>query len=115
MTNILVIDDDPMCLEPLQQLLMRQGFKVETAPNGQEGLRLLQQNQPDLVITDLSMPELEGRSVIQALRNETPEVKIIVMTGDYDRAEADTDAQELLKKPLVFSELLDSIQQLLDD
>jgi CheY-like chemotaxis protein len=79
--QILVIDDDAAVRVTVQSVLSRFGYKVISAADGEEGIRLFRSIRPDLVITDIIMPVREGIETILAIRHEQPEAKIIAMSG----------------------------------
>jgi DNA-binding response OmpR family regulator len=79
--KILLIDDDETIRAVLSLTLERAGHTVILAGDGREGLRYLEQNSVDLVVTDIVMPETEGMELIQRLRTTRPHLKIIVMSG----------------------------------
>ena len=81
MANILVIDDDELMLSFLEERLMYEGFNVLTAINGNEGMKLFNDNQVDLVITDIIMPDKDGFETIIELKRICPDIKIIAMSG----------------------------------
>ena len=79
--TILVIDDDPSVLNVLRRRLARWNFKVLTAGNGQEGLAIFRQERPDVVITDLIMPGMDGLGVLNSLSQNTKEIPVIILSG----------------------------------
>jgi two-component system, chemotaxis family, chemotaxis protein CheY len=79
--RILLIEDDPDARLAIEILLSHLGYKVETARNGREGLKMFCANAPDLVLTDIIMPEAEGIETIIAMRQFRPNAKIIAMSG----------------------------------
>jgi len=79
--HILVIDDEPVLRITFRQLLEAHGYHVSVADNGQTGLELVREEHPDLVITDLYMPEYDGYATIERMREEFPEVPIIAMSA----------------------------------
>jgi CheY-like chemotaxis protein len=79
--RILLIEDDPDALLAIEILLSHLGYSVETARNGREGLRKFRTNAPDLVLTDIIMPEVEGIETIIAMRQLRPDAKIVAMSG----------------------------------
>jgi len=81
MATILVIDDDPQICDVLQQVLREEGHVVHSALNGVEGISQYRQYLPELVFTDILMPEKEGLETILELRREFPHVMIIAMSG----------------------------------
>ena len=80
MAHLLVIEDDDTVRGLIRKMLEKAGHEVSEASDGEEGVRLFRQKAPDLVITDVPLPKKDGLEVIQQLRNEFPEVKIIVIT-----------------------------------
>ena len=81
MAQILLIEDDERLRGMLRDMLAAMGHRVDEAANGRAGLTLFQRKAPDLVITDLLMPEMEGIETIQALKCMDPAVKIVAMSG----------------------------------
>lgn len=83
MKTILVIDDEFGISEALSSLLSDEGYRVFTAPNGQQGLEKLAEVNPDLVIVDFMMPVLDGAGVLQAVRNQEArrDLPVILMSG----------------------------------
>ena len=84
---VLVVEDDAALLGMLGTALLFEGFKVETAGNGAEGLSCLRRTTPDLILLDLVMPLVNGLEVLATLRNRpaTEDVPVIVMTGTATR------------------------------
>ena len=115
--TILVIDDDDLVREYLTDLLEKQDYKVISAEMGNEGLDLFVDHNPDLVITDLIMPEKEGIETISAIRNFNQDIPIIAISGfsdDYLRAAKRLGANEAFRKPLDSAEFLASISSLIN-
>jgi CheY-like chemotaxis protein len=81
MAKILVIDDDSAVRETIVQILECEGYRVLAAANGRAGLDLFRSEQPDLVITDMIMPEQLGADTMSAIKREQPDAKIIAMSG----------------------------------
>jgi len=81
MANILLVDDDAPLVNAQSEFLRRAGYTVSTAANGKEAMDLVADNDFDLVITDLIMPEKEGLETIAELRRIAPKIKIIAMSG----------------------------------
>jgi len=83
MSTILIVDDEPGLRQLYQTALSRQGYKVVVASNGNEGLMAMEMAQPDLVLLDVAMPEMDGVQFLEILR-KTPEwskIPVIVLTG----------------------------------
>ena len=81
MAKILVIDDSEDIRVLLHEALQTAGHSVVVAADGEEGLRSYREHRPDLVITDIVMPNKEGLETIMELRREFPSVKIVAMSG----------------------------------
>jgi DNA-binding response OmpR family regulator len=81
MAQILIIDDDVMLQRMLKETLHFLGHEVRQAFDGKEGVRLCRESPPDLVLTDILMPEQDGLQTIRELRRLCPELKIIAMSG----------------------------------
>jgi CheY-like chemotaxis protein len=81
MSRVLIIDDETTLRYLLRQALEYGGYEVADASNGREGLQLCRSVRPDLIITDLAMPELDGFALIDHLRRELPATAIIAMSG----------------------------------
>ncbi|MBI2431304.1 MAG: response regulator [Candidatus Hydrogenedentes bacterium] len=79
--RIVVIDDEPVLRLTFQRLLEEHGYEVHVAENGQDGLELCRDRRPDLVITDLYMPEYDGYATIECLQEEFPDVPVIAMSA----------------------------------
>lgn len=117
---IVLIDDDDNVREMLEVALRGAGYAVSTAREGDEGLEVCQQANPDLVITDILMPNKEGIETILDLRRERPDVKIIAISGG-DRAggtsflemAAKLGADRVLQKPFRPTVLLAAVAELL--
>lgn len=118
--HILVVDDDEMMREFVKELLEINNFIITQAENGKAGLKAFREETPDLVITDIIMPEMEGISFIRELRNINSEIPIIAMTGNiHGRAEeylelsSQLGANEVLEKPIKSEDFLQSINKLI--
>ena len=111
--NILVIDDEPQILRAIRTILTEKQFKVTTANRGEEGLALAAANEPDLIILDLGLPDMDGVQVCQQLREWTQTPIIILSVRDSERdkvAALDMGADDYLTKPFGIEELLARIR-----
>jgi DNA-binding response OmpR family regulator len=129
MTRIVVIDDDEAMRDVLIEVLEREGFEVNVANNGDDGLRLLRENSADLVITDVIMPLKNGIDTAREIRSEFPDTRIIVISGggnitpmEYEPSAitttaflalaSATGADVTLTKPFERQELVDAVKEL---
>ncbi len=112
MCHILVIDDEKHILEMIEMALTKFGHDVETAGDGQEGIRKFDEKRFDLVITDIKMPLLDGNGVLQHIRNsKRHETPVIGISGTPWMLEgANFDA--VLTKPFLIKTLADYIRNL---
>lgn len=118
-TSVLVVDDDVMVLQALEILLEEHGFQVHTAVDGIHGLRQYRRYRPDVVVTDIIMPEKEGIALIRDLRHEFPSAKIVAMSGggrignsDYVTIATALGANVGLQKPFDDDQLVDTLRML---
>ncbi len=81
MKHILVVDDEEQIRSLLTQMLEHEGFVVDTADNGAEGLDLVANNSYDLVITDMIMPVKDGLKFIMELVRDYPDMRILAISG----------------------------------
>lgn len=112
--KILTIDDDPIFLRLADQVLTGQGYEVLKAVNGQEGLRCLFMEKPDLVLLDVVMPRMDGWQTCQRIR-EISDIPILMLTGRQKAEEdvvrgLDYGADEYLLKPIGSRELVARIR-----
>lgn len=79
--SVLIVDDDEVVRYILRAVLERDGYRVSEAKDGRDGLRQVQEGCPQVVFTDIVMPEVEGMELILTLRSKHPDVAIIAMSG----------------------------------
>lgn len=118
--RILVVDDDDSVRELLEFLIRKEGFQIETAADGQEGLERIRSLRPDLVVLDLMLPRYGGFEILRQLQTgETSTIPIIIVTGRYtDRTTAEMIRQEsnvmdFLEKPVKAAILAMSLHKIL--
>jgi len=104
MPKILVIDDEKPTLSMFRLFLEAWGHRVLTAENGTDGLEIFRKNKPDIVITDIKMPGVDGLSVLRQIIDIDPLAVVIVITGhgDTDLAQRalENRALEFIHKPI---------------
>ena len=122
MAKILVFDDEPSILLMIKKMLEKEGHEVDIALNGREGIELFEKNKPDLLITDILMPEKEGLETILELRRKYPELKIIAISGGgrigpdgYLPSAKLFGADMVFQKPLIQKEFLLAVSILLNE
>ena len=119
--KILIIDDEIDLLKTFKTVLEKNNYDVITAEDGREGLEKAKRENPDLVITDIIMPEKDGAQVIFELNKELPNIKVIVMTaGEYGDAQnylksiiAHSHVKYGFEKPFDMDEMLQKIKEVL--
>ena len=121
MAHILVIEDEDSVRLVIRQILTRDGHTVVEAKNGKDGIDVFFEQAPDMIVTDIIMPEQEGIEVILEIKRTSPPTKILAISGgghwhDRDfclRAAQQLGADGTLKKPFTRNELLAEINSLL--
>lgn len=116
MKTILLIEDNPDVRENTHEILELAGYKVETAPNGKIGVELAQKENPDLIICDIMMPELDGYGVLHILNKkpETAGIPFIFLTAKTEKTDIrkgmNLGADDYLTKPFDDTDLLNAIE-----
>jgi len=108
--RILVVEDDPNILRGLDLNLAMEGYKVRTAADGEEGLRIARTERPDLLIVDVMLPRLGGLELIRELRKEDPGMPILILSAKGQEADKVAGlalgADDYVVKPFGLKELL---------
>lgn len=113
---ILIIEDDADVLSMMVKYLEYSGYEVITATDGMEGLKQLESGGYDLVITDIVMPYVSGVGVVTAIKERTPEIPVIAITGygkEPEAAAMEKKADLVLAKPVKMSDLKNYVERLL--
>ena len=120
MPKILIVDDDDDVRRTLRRILERDGHVVVDCANGQEALRALTAQRPDLVITDVYMPEMDGIEFLVALREGDPDLPVLAVSGGArNSAEfvledaSQLGANAVLPKPYKIEDMLTAVRDLL--
>ena len=120
MKRILLVDDDDLSRGAVHKMLERSGYTVHSTATGQEALAHFRREAPDLVITDLIMPEVDGLEVIQELRRNDPGVRILAISGggrvdaeEYLSVARKFGASQVLSKPFTGQELKTAVESAL--
>jgi two-component system response regulator MprA len=115
--KILVVDDDDKIISMLRRSLAFEGYTVFTADNGQEGLKQVLEQEPDLIVLDVMMPKVDGWEVVRRLREGGADTPVLMLTAKDevgDRVKGlDLGADDYLVKPFALEELLARVRVLL--
>lgn len=120
MKQILVIEDERVMRENLVMMLEFENFSVRSAPDGAQGIALAGETLPDLILCDVTMPNLDGHGVLKSLRNseETAHIPFIFLTARGEptdvRIGMNSGADDYLVKPVAKDDLLEAIETRLD-
>ncbi len=114
--SLLLVDDDEDVRVLLRGRLESAGYRVAEAPNGEVALQMYRRNPTEVVLTDIVMPEMDGRKLISALRDSFPDVRIIAISGATDRDVPELlrdgkrlGARQTLQKPFTSQQMLDAV------
>lgn len=117
--RILVVEDNPLNLKLVRDVLQHAGFAVVTATTGEEGVRLARESSPDLVLLDLQLPGIDGHEALRRLREggsgaATPVVAVTAFAMHEDRARAiEAGFDGYLEKPISVRSLPDQVRSFL--
>ena len=116
--HILLVDDQPKGLESLDYRLKSAGYRTTLAENGELGVQAARADPPDLVILDVSMPELNGFQACRALKTLRPELPVVMFTGKADPADkfwaTECGADAFIVKPADPATVMQTLTQLLE-
>ena len=114
--KLLLVDDEQLVRDELGGILRDEGYDVITGSDGEEGLALFRSEQPDMVITDIRMPKLDGLSVAMTIKEEAPHVPITVVTGHGTESMAiealRAGVTDFLKKPVRLEDLSSALARM---
>ncbi|MBR4875882.1 MAG: response regulator transcription factor [Clostridia bacterium] len=114
--TILIIEDDSNIRELLRLYLSQEGYKIETAQDGLEGLRAFRAHEPDLILLDLMMPVMDGTQVIKEVRavSKVPVIMLTAKSDTFDKVIGlDLGADDYITKPFETRELIARIRAVL--
>ncbi|HED11801.1 MAG TPA: sigma-54-dependent Fis family transcriptional regulator [Caldithrix abyssi] len=115
-TRILVVEDEHDTLELMAEVFLNKGYRVDKASNGIEALRSVKVNEPDIILTDILMPGMDGMELLRNLAKDYPHIPVIMITayGTIDNAvEAmKLGAKDYITKPLRFEELTSKVERI---
>lgn len=120
MPTIVLIDDDATVQKAFSRYLSASGYDVQLANDGREGLRMIEAEPPDLVITDIMMPEIDGLEILMAIRKLDFPLPVIAISGgmralplNFLRHAKDLGASYVFEKPVPLKHLLSAVKELI--
>jgi CheY-like chemotaxis protein len=115
--TVLVVDDEDALRSVLSTELLSEGYTVDTAPDGDDAIAILQQKAFDLVLLDIKMPRVDGFEVLRFIKQRYPSTKVIMLTGFADLKNAieskKLGAEDFVSKPYDLVDLLTTIERVL--
>lgn len=117
MKKLLIVDDEMGIVEEIKDFFQEEGFEVQTADTGKEGIEAVRKFHPDVVLLDMKLPDMSGLEVLKLCKQVSPDTKVIVNTGYVDQRLID-EAERLgrdvfLQKPFNLEHLKHEIDKLL--
>ena len=117
MYKVTIIDDEPLIVEGLSKTIEWEKWNCHVtgcAYNGREGMELIRRERPDIIISDINMPEMDGLKMIAGLKSEFPNMQLIILTGyrefEYSRQAIGLGVARFLLKPSKMNELYEAIE-----
>lgn len=118
MKKILIVDDEALIREGLEMALKLEGYMVEVADNGQDAIHKIELFRPDVVVTDIIMPDKDGIELVLSIRKFDKNIRIIAISGggrisanDHLRMARQLGANSILAKPFSINELVSEIEK----
>jgi len=117
MYNVMLIDDEPIILQGMSKVIPWESYDckvIATAEDGMEGLKMMAQHHPDMIITDIAMPGMDGLKMIAAIRSEYPDTVVSILTGyrdfDYAQQAIRLGVTRFLLKPSSMEEVQEAVE-----
>ena len=116
--SILVVDDELLIRDLLYDFFQSQGWRISVAENGEKALQVLESERIDLVLTDIKMPIMDGITLTRHLREDHPEIPVVIMTG-YPSVDSAIESlrqkvADYIVKPFNINKLYKSVQSQVD-
>ena len=116
--SVLIADDEENVLKLLEKVMIKEGYTTYTASNGEQALKIINEYQTDIVITDIKMPGISGIELFSKIREIDPSISVIIMTA-FATLETAIDAlkmgaKDYITKPFNLDEVVNSVRQLVD-
>ncbi len=119
MIKILIIDDEHSIRETLEMFLREKGYEVVTSKDGEEGLRLIQRERPDIVILDIRLPGMDGLEVLRRIKEKEEGIHVIMITAYHDtettKHAMNLGAYEYIHKPIDADEFDIAIEKVVNN
>src|SRR5438132_2929600 len=116
--TVLIVDDETALAETMAEALERSGYDVVTANSGAEGLRILERQEPSVILTDLKMEGMDGLTLLKKAKQELPDAEVVVITGHGDVQTAveamRAGAANYVQKPVGLEELRTMVDKAAD-
>lgn len=114
--TVLIVDDDPQILKLVEKMLKPQVFKILVAPRPSQALEICGREPVHLLISDIAMPEMDGRKLMTKVLQLQPEASVLLISGHYREEPPSKDGRvKFLKKPFFPSDLLAMLKELLPE
>jgi len=117
MTKLLIVDDETGIVDEVSDFFREEGFEVSTADSGRDGLRMVEQVKPDVLILDIKLPDISGLEVLKFCKTNSPNTRVIVVTGYVDQVIIDQAEQlgrdAFLQKPFDLTFLYAEVERVL--
>ena len=118
-TRILIVDDEIHIRNILHRIMEKEGYGVMTAPDGEIALRLIKEEEPDVILLDVMMPGTDGRTVCRKARELSPLSQIVYFTGKVEPIQSSkleelhSEADAFIAKPATSKQILSKIRRVL--
>ena len=106
---VLIVDDEPLIRQVLADLLSDEGYRVASAADGREALALASEQSPDLVLSDVTMPRLDGVALVRALRAAGCRVPVVLVSANY--AAVDLPGVRFVPKPFDLDAIITAVER----
>ena len=117
LSNVLIVDKDPAAMEIFKSMLKSKGFEVGTASTGSEAVDFMRHKTYDVIITDYSLPDIDGYTLLNTVKTFYRDYKVMVVTSDEKKQELllKRGAREAFNKPLNMDEFIKELSGLIED
>lgn len=112
--TVLIVDDEPLILTLVEKMLRPRNFRIQVAPKPSEALRIAESEPVHLLISDIGLPEMDGRRLADKVLKLHPEAYVLLISGRFSekRARSNSDRMRFLGKPFFPSDLLNILREL---